>query len=54
MIIGYHSKFTSDLEIIDRGTFNTAKEALCFFASRKKLPQEDFTNLYNIIIIQNE
>jgi hypothetical protein len=48
----YYSKHDSKKEAIDKVKVATKEDAITYFASRKKMEVEAFTNLYNVEIYE--
>jgi len=48
----YYSKHDSKKEAIDKVKVATEEDAITYFASRKKMKVEAFTNLYNVEIYE--
>jgi len=48
----YYSKHDGKKEAIDKVKVATEEDAITYFASRKKMKVEAFTNLYNVEIYE--
>tara|TARA_B110000503_G_scaffold97893_1_gene146773 strand:- start:3396 stop:3581 length:186 start_codon:yes stop_codon:yes gene_type:complete len=48
----YYSKSDSKKEAIDKVKVASKEDAITYFASRKKMEEEVFTNLYNVKIYE--
>jgi hypothetical protein len=48
----YYSKSDSKKEVMDKVKTSSKEDAITYFASRKKMEEEVFNNLYNIEVYE--
>ena len=54
MIYGFYNKHDKNREIIFREKFNSLAAAVKFFTQLKKLSPHQFSELYSVIVIEEE